>query len=86
MMIKEYRKKATIKAERFDGSFEMMKRYSINKAERIFSSAAKRKYMLPTPEGVMAITMGDYIATGVNGEHWAIKKEIFEKTYELVED
>lgn len=86
MVLREYRKTATIKAERFDGSFEMMKRYSINKAERIFSSAAKRKYMLPTLEGVMAITMGDYIATGVNGEHWAIKKEIFEKTYELVED
>ena len=28
-----------------------------------------------------AIESGDWIATGVNGEHWPVKNEIFQKTY-----
>ena len=27
---------------------------------------------------------GDYIAIGVNGEHWVIDQDIFERTYERV--
>ena len=30
----------------------------------------------------MAFNEGDYIATGVDGEHWAIDQDIFERTYE----
>lgn len=33
----------------------------------------------------MVLHIGDYIATGVEGEHWAVAKDIFEKTYERVE-
>ncbi|KAF0343818.1 hypothetical protein GBO93_07150 [Pediococcus acidilactici] len=61
-MLKEYHKTATIKAEQFDGSEEMMKEYGIQ------------------------LNIGDWIATGVNGEHWAIDGEIFKKTYEEVKD
>lgn len=32
----------------------------------------------------MKLNAGDYIATGIDGEHWAIDKDIFEKTYEGV--
>lgn len=41
---------------------------------------------LPTKEGDMRINLGDWIATGEKGEHWAIKDDIFRLTYELVED
>lgn len=84
MMIKEYRKTATIKAEQFDGSFEMMMRYPIQYAPFI-SEILPPGYSLSTLEGEMKLEVGDYIATGVDGEHWAIKKEIFEKTYERVD-
>ena len=30
----------------------------------------------------MLLHIGDYIATGVDGEHWAIDQDIFERTYE----
>ncbi|WP_331252036.1 hypothetical protein [Limosilactobacillus reuteri] len=43
------------------------------------------EFILPTKEGDMTINKGDYIATGVDGEHWAIDKDIFERTYERVD-
>ena len=36
-----------------------------------------------TLEGIMRFSKGDYLAEDINGEHYPIKKEIFEKTYEL---
>lgn len=40
---------------------------------------------IETLEGVMHANVGDYIITGVNGEKYPCKPDIFEKTYELVE-
>lgn len=33
----------------------------------------------------MKLNAGDYIATGIDGEHWAIDQDIFERTYERVD-
>lgn len=80
-MIKEYRKTATIKAEQFDGSEEMMNKYHLT--ERVWSSGI-HEYSIKTKEGLMELWIGDWISTGVEGEHWAIADEIFKKTYEEV--
>jgi hypothetical protein len=40
---------------------------------------------IKTLEGWMLVTTGDYIITGVKGEHYPCKPDIFEMTYELVE-
>jgi len=77
-MLKEYRKISTIKAEQFDGSDEMIEKYNVD-VDGIGSCA------LPTLEGMLKFNVGDWIATGVNGEHRAIKDDIFNKTYEVVE-
>lgn len=37
-----------------------------------------------TLEGVMAASPNDWIITGVNGEQYPCKPDIFEKTYEAV--
>lgn len=37
-------------------------------------------------EGDMKVNAGDWIITGVMGEHYACKPDIFEKTYEKVEE
>lgn len=42
-------------------------------------------YFIETLEGRMLISPGDYIITGVEGEHYPCKPGIFEKTYEKVE-
>lgn len=45
-----------------------------------------RQIKIHTLEGTMLAYPGDYIITGVNGEQYPCKPDIFEKTYELVED
>lgn len=39
---------------------------------------------IKTLEGLMTVTSGDWIITGVNGEVYPCKPDIFEKTYEPV--
>jgi len=41
---------------------------------------------IKTLEGEMDAIQGDYIIRGVNGEFYPCKPDIFEKTYELVEE
>jgi len=41
--------------------------------------------IIPTLEGDMKASKGDFIIKGVNGEFYPCKPNIFEKTYELVE-
>lgn len=40
---------------------------------------------IPTLEGVMHANIGDWIITGVNGEQYPCKPDIFEKTYDIIE-
>ena len=39
---------------------------------------------IKTLEGVMRVSVGDFIIKGVNGEFYPCKPDIFEKTYEKV--
>lgn len=41
---------------------------------------------IETLEGTMKASVGDYIIKGVNGEFYPCKPDIFEKTYEPVEE
>jgi len=41
---------------------------------------------ISTLEGGHVVTPGDYIITGVKGEHYPCKPDIFWMTYELVEE
>ncbi|GIN67062.1 hypothetical protein J41TS2_24830 [Bacillus sonorensis] len=46
-----------------------------------------RKPAIKTLEGWYEVEVGKYyIVTGVKGERYPVKKEIFEETYELIED
>ena len=40
--------------------------------------------LIPTLEGVMSVSPGDYIIRGVQGEFYPCKSDIFEATYERV--
>lgn len=39
---------------------------------------------IETLEGIMTVTPGDWIITGIKGEHYPCKPDIFEATYEAV--
>lgn len=45
-----------------------------------------KEIIIHTLEGDMKASVGDYIITGVNGEQYPCKPDIFEKTYELADD
>ena len=42
-------------------------------------------FYIPTEEGIMAATQGDWVIKGVAGEFYPCKPEIFAATYELVD-
>jgi hypothetical protein len=42
--------------------------------------------IIKTLEGAVTASVGDYIIRGVNGEFYPCKPDVFEKTYEIVED
>ncbi len=45
-----------------------------------------KEMIIHTLEGDMKASVGDYIITGVHGEQYPCKPDIFEETYESVED
>lgn len=82
----KYRKKpVVIDAIRFDGE-------NITKCElfgggvkgRVFYDGARLR--IRTPEGTMTVSPGDWLIRGVAGEFYPCKPEIFEETYQPVED
>ena len=75
--MKIYRKTTTINAEQFDGSDEMIEKYNITPPMLPLDP----DYTINTLEGDMVLGVGDWIATGVNREHWPIADGIFKKTY-----
>lgn len=75
-MIKIYRKTGTIKAEQFNGSNEMVKKYHID-----FDDPYVLQFRIETMQGWEWLAVGDWIATGVNGEHWPIVDDVFKNTY-----
>ncbi len=80
-MIKTYRKTATIQAEQFDGSDEMIEKYHIE-----YDGAYILPFRIETPEGWLGMKAGDWIATGVKSEHWPITDDVFKQTYVEAEE
>lgn len=82
----EYRKTATIKAERFNGLPKQVAKYRLKILGPTTVIVKKpEQFLLPTKEGDMTLNKGDWIATGINGEHWVIDDDIFWRTYERVD-
>lgn len=80
---REFRKTATIRATQW---FKMGDHPAV-----ILRSFGPTLAGVPTPwvetlEGGHFVTSGDWIATGIKGEHWPIKPDVFAATYEAVTD
>lgn len=84
-MIKKYRKKPIeIYAVQWTGDnlAELRKLEGFNKVHTCFGGSLNIK----TYEGVMNVSVGDYIIKGVHDEFYPCKPDIFEQTYEEVRD
>lgn len=55
-----------------------------NHPKEVVIDPAKRTVTISTLEGDMTAQVGDWIITGVNGERYPCKPDIFEKTYDPV--
>lgn len=64
-----------------------MKIFKYKKKPIIISAyQTDKELIIDTLEGQLKASIGDYIITGIDGEQYPCKPEIFNKTYELVED
>jgi hypothetical protein len=80
-----YRKKPVIiEAELYDGSVESFLKISKWIGNLMSSMTSEGKIEIPTLEGIITASPGDYIIQGVNGEFYPCKPDIFDKTYERV--
>ena len=55
------------------------------KLPTVLLSVEDTQLVIPTLEGDMKVSKGDYIIKGINGEFYPCKPSVFEQTYELVE-
>ena len=88
----KYRKKpVVIEAIQFrEGNFQEILNFSLGKAKRRIAYEGNTPIEtntidIPTLEGIMNATEGDYIIKGIENEFYPCKPNIFEKSYELVE-
>ena len=82
----KYRKKPVeIEAVKFDGTDETVE-WLLPQLKSGEICRACNKLYIKTLEGVMEAKVGDYVIKGVNGEFYPCKPDIFEKTYEKIED
>ena len=86
LKMSKYRKKpVVIEAVKFDGTDESVK-WLLSQLKSGEIGRACNKLYIKTLEGVMEAKVGDYVIKGVNGEFYPCKPDIFEKTYEKIED
>lgn len=80
--MKKYRKKPVIiEAVQFTGNnVDEILEF----AKDSFNNPSTSEIVIPTLEGNMIASIGDYIIKGVNGEFYPCKPDIFDKTYEEV--
>ncbi|RGC23822.1 hypothetical protein DWX41_21875 [Hungatella hathewayi] len=88
----KYRKKpVVIEAIEWNGDVEAVMEFmgehpAFDNPEVFYNEGSMCSIMIQTLEGTMECAPYDYIIKGINGEFYPCKPDIFEKTYELVED
>jgi len=80
-MIKVYR--SVVNAEQFDGSVEMMSRYSIKKVQSPlgFDYVIKKPVVRSSRNQWLILLVGDYLITTSSNEIFAMDSNTFERLY-----
>lgn len=72
--------------EMFEKKWSELPQYIVDAYDKgIINSITSNGFFVKTLEGTMAATTNDYLVKGVDGEFYPCKKDIFRKTYEMVE-
>ena len=64
----------------------MKNQYFRKKPVIIKAYQTSKELIIKTLEGDMIASKGDWIVTGVDGEQYPVKPDIFKKTYKLVKN
>ena len=86
-MIGNYRKKPVVvqAIQFFSGGFDYNADEAMKFCRQLYLDA-EGPWRIRTLEGNMIVTSGDYIIKGVKGEFYPCKPDIFEQSYEQVND
>lgn len=86
----KFRKKPVIiDAVQYDGNFRCLDVFALSEVKNFIigtDETGNPCLKIPTLEGVMIASKGDYIIRGVKGEYYPCKPDIFEATYEKIEE
>ena len=87
-MQKFVKKPVVIEAIQYDGANIIeVENFVGKKLNTVFTELKEPlELKIPTLEGYMKASKGDWIIKGVNGEFYPCKPDIFEKTYDVVEN
>lgn len=82
-----FRKKPVeVEAVQFTGdNGDQIQVWSYNHVRPLYEMHAPPVLKVPTLEGVMKASVGDWIVRGVADEYYPVKPDIFKATYEAVE-
>lgn len=61
-----------------------MSKAFVKKPVKVTAYQTDKIIYIKTLEGTMKAEIGDWIVTGIHGEQYPVKPDIFEKTYEAV--
>jgi hypothetical protein len=82
--MKQYRKKpVVIEASQWNGK-NHQEILDFTEGTKIRKHYDSNSFIIPTLEGEMTASVGDYIIKGIQGEFYPCKPNIFELTYEEV--
>lgn len=86
MIIKATKKPVTIECVKWDGeNIEEIKAF-VGSAYIGGENDIDKRLVISTLEGDMLASVGDYIIKGVKGEFYPCKPDIFENTYDIVDE
>ena len=89
--MKAIKKPVIVDVARWIGDIESLEEIEKLKGSE-FTQEEKLQFLLheqvliPTLEGPLTASLGDYVIRGVHGELYPVKPDIFEETYDVVSD
>ena len=84
-IMKFKKKPIVVECVQYDGNFRSLDIFPFPEVRNFIISYyenGEQYIKIPTLEGEMKLSKGDWLIKGVNGEYYPCKPDIFEKTYE----
>ena len=86
-MQKFVKKPVVVEAIQYNGiNITEVESFLVSKLPTVWTSVEDTQLIIPTLEGDMKASKGDYIIKGIKGEFYPCKPDVFKSTYNVVED